>query len=123
MCSFLHNSPPNIHNATQGSQRKSAEGRRVNPANSRFEESEEAELQEQIFVSIKALSRELDPQDRLILRMNFEDNVSVADMARVMGLNQRRLYGQRDRILIRLRRGLESKGFSHYSVMRILGEN
>ena len=34
----------------------------------------------------------LTPEERLILKMRFEDSVPVADIARALHLNQKRLY-------------------------------
>lgn len=50
------------------------------------------------------------PEDRLILRMLYLDGLSVADVARGLGLEQKRLYRRRDSLLRELRRELEATG-------------
>lgn len=55
--------------------------------------------------------RALPPQDRLILKMRFESNLSVADIATAMKLEQKPLYRRIDRLLLGLRKTLEEKGF------------
>ena len=51
------------------------------------------------------------PEERLILRMRFDD-VPVADIARALHLNQKRLYRTIERLLAQLRKRLESDGIS-----------
>jgi RNA polymerase sigma factor (sigma-70 family) len=46
--------------------------------------------------------RTLDSQDHLILTLHFRDGLSVADVARVLGLPAKPLYRRLDRILARL---------------------
>ena len=52
---------------------------------------------------LEAALRELDPEDRLLIRLRFEDGVSVADMARELGLDQKSLYRRLERLLADLR--------------------
>ncbi len=82
--------------------------------------AERARLQEDILKATREASSELEDQDQLILRMNFEDGVSVAVIARVLGLDQKQLYRRRQRILGSLRRGLEKRGFRRRDVSEIL---
>ena len=56
-------------------------------------------------------SESLTPEERLILRMRFDD-ISVADIARALHLNQKRLYRTIDRLLAELRTRLEADGIS-----------
>ena len=52
----------------------------------------------------------LDAEDRLILRMRFEDDFTVADVARALSLPQKPLYRRIDALKRRLRRELEARG-------------
>jgi energy-coupling factor transporter ATP-binding protein EcfA2 len=52
----------------------------------------------------------LAPVEQVILRMRFEDSVPVADIARTLHLNQKRLYRTIEQLLATLRRGLEAEG-------------
>jgi RNA polymerase sigma factor for flagellar operon FliA len=52
----------------------------------------------------------LPAMDRLILRMRYDDRMPVADIARVLHLDQRRLYRTIDRIVARLRKAMAADG-------------
>ena len=54
----------------------------------------------------------LAPQDRLVLRMRFEDGCSVADIARALQLEQKPLYRRLERMLGELREALEAAGLT-----------
>src|SRR5262249_20940429 len=54
----------------------------------------------------------LEPEDRLILRMRFEDSMSVADIARGLHRDQKRLYRTIERLFATLRERLEADGIS-----------
>jgi RNA polymerase sigma factor (sigma-70 family) len=57
-----------------------------------------------------ALGR-LDVSERLILRLRFEDGLSVPEIARVLGFDSPfKVYRQLDKLLMSIRRDLESKG-------------
>ena len=64
----------------------------------------------------------LAPEDQLILKMRFEDAVPVADIARALHLNQKRLYRTIERLLAQIGDQLESEGISRTDV-RELFEN
>lgn len=52
------------------------------------------------------------PMDHLVLRLRFEDDVSVADIARLHALDQKALYRRLDKMMDELRAGLERHGVS-----------
>jgi len=52
----------------------------------------------------------LSPTERLILKMRFEDSIAVADIARALHLNQKRLYRTIEQLLVTLRKGLAAEG-------------
>ena len=60
--------------------------------------------------ALRSLMEELPPEDSLILRMRFWTNMSVADVARVLHVEQKPLYRRIEGIQSRLRRALESRG-------------
>jgi RNA polymerase sigma factor for flagellar operon FliA len=59
-------------------------------------------------------------QDRLVLRMRFEDGRTVADIASALHLDQKTLYRRFDRLLRQLRTGLESAGIGESAWRDIL---
>jgi RNA polymerase sigma factor (sigma-70 family) len=62
----------------------------------------------------------LQPQERLILRMHYESNMSVASIARALHMDQRQLYREIKQLLERLRTHLESAGISREDVVTLL---
>lgn len=69
----------------------------------------------------KALAA-LPPQDRLILRMRFEDGFSWAQIARALQLEQKPLYRRVERVLTQLRAWLEASGLTAATAGEILQE-
>jgi RNA polymerase sigma factor (sigma-70 family) len=61
----------------------------------------------------------LRPEERLILRMKFDD-MPVADIARALHLNQKRLYRTIELLLTALRTTLEAEGFAHEEIRALL---
>lgn len=64
--------------------------------------------------------RELPPDDRLILRMRFEDDVSVAAISRALSLDQKQLYRRMEYILAKVRAMLEKDGIEWPEVAQML---
>jgi RNA polymerase sigma factor (sigma-70 family) len=60
--------------------------------------------------ALERVTAQLAHQDRVILRMRFEDGFSVADIARALHLDQKSLYRRLDGLMGRLRRDLEALG-------------
>ena len=69
----------------------------------------DAEAERVVAVLEEALEG-LEAEDRLILRMRFEDDFTVADIARALHLEQKPLYPRIERLKRDLRRELESRG-------------
>jgi RNA polymerase sigma factor for flagellar operon FliA len=84
-------------------------------------ETEEARMLARLIrQAVASTVGDLDPSDRLILRMRFEDGISVADIARALGLEQKPLYRRIDRLLDRLRSALAGQGVSGPAVVDLL---
>lgn len=60
---------------------------------------------------LAGLLRSLPAQDRVILRMRFEDGQTIASIAAALRLETKKLYGRVDRLLARLRLALVAHGF------------
>jgi DNA-directed RNA polymerase specialized sigma24 family protein len=52
----------------------------------------------------------LDAEDRLVLKMRFESDFMIADIARTLNLPAKPLYRRIEKLLRTLRRGLERRG-------------
>ena len=60
--------------------------------------------------------------DRLILKMRFEDRVSVADIARALSLDQRRLYRTIEGLLETIGTSLRAEGISAHDIEEIFAD-
>jgi RNA polymerase sigma factor (sigma-70 family) len=74
--------------------------------------AEQGFLARRVQAALERARQVLSPDERLILRMRFEDAVPVADIARALHLNQKRLYRTIERLLTTLRERLEADGVS-----------
>ncbi len=63
---------------------------------------------------------QLEPSDRLLVRLRFYDGLSVAEIARAQGVEQKPLYRRLERCLATLRRALTSSGFRETEITEIL---
>lgn len=86
--------------------------------------------QQQAVIAARAASRalqvaveELPAQDQLILRMRFEDEASVVDIASALHLEVKPLYRRLERVLLQLRSSLEQRGLTSDEVALILDES
>ena len=62
----------------------------------------------------------LQPEERMIVRMNLADGRSVADVARALKLDQQGLYRRVNRLREQLRKALEGQGVSRTDVRELL---
>jgi RNA polymerase sigma factor for flagellar operon FliA len=62
----------------------------------------------------------IPPEDRLALRLRFWEGLSIADIARKLGVPQKPLYRRLDRALLQLRIQLERSGMTKESVRELL---
>ena len=69
-------------------------------------------LAKRVRVALERAKQALEPEERLILKMRFEDAVPVADIARALHLNQKRLYRTIERLLASIGERLEAEGVS-----------
>lgn len=67
-----------------------------------------------------AAVRTLTPRDRLVLRMKFQDGLTIADIAEALHCDARPLYRQVTRVLRHLRTALEAAGFDAADAERII---
>ena len=69
---------------------------------------------------IERALQSLDPEDHIVLKMHYFDGVTVADIARTLQVDQRRLYGRIDSCKKRLRSLLEQRGVDREMVAAFL---
>ena len=75
---------------------------------------------EKAAAELKAALAELSPQDRLILRMRYQDSFTIADIAAFFRVDPKPLYRRIEGILGKLRGRLEEAGVSGEEVSRVL---
>jgi RNA polymerase sigma factor for flagellar operon FliA len=80
-----------------------------------------AALSERIHARLVVALDRLAPQQRLICKLRFEDELTIAEVARGLGLDQKRLYRDVDRIKATLRAWLEADGVSAEDIRAVLG--
>jgi RNA polymerase sigma factor for flagellar operon FliA len=82
--------------------------------------ADEAARFERVKARLAELLSGLSPADRLVLQLRFEQNMKVADIARLLHTDQKRLYRRIDDMLEQLRIILESEGLDVTAVRAML---
>ena len=75
-----------------------------------IEQAERQALAEKTFVALRRALHRLSARDRIVLRLHVESGLSVADVARALGEEQKALYRRRDGLYKQLRQDLETEG-------------
>lgn len=65
--------------------------------------------------------KDLEEKDRLLLQLHFESNMQLAQIARVLGIDQKPLYRRRNQMLGELRARIESSRISAADVADLFG--
>jgi len=78
--------------------------------------AEQGFLARRVQTALERAQQLLTAEERLIVRMRFADSMPVADIARTLHLNQKRLYRTIDRLLTTLRARLEADGVSREEI-------
>jgi RNA polymerase sigma factor for flagellar operon FliA len=99
------------------SSRQAIEGHDREPSHasgglSAIEQAERRALAEKTFVALRRALHRLAARDRVVLRLHVETGLSVADVARALGEEQKALYRRRDALYKQLRVDLETEGVS-----------
>jgi RNA polymerase sigma factor for flagellar operon FliA len=84
--------------------------------------SEEAGQLSDAVSGLDAAMKSLSTRDRLLLQLRFADDLPVAAIARLLRLDQKWLYRRYARLLVGLRRRLESHGVTGRNVVPLIGE-
>jgi RNA polymerase sigma factor (sigma-70 family) len=95
----------------------------VDPAvDERIDGERRAALAMRTGAALKAALEELNPQDRLLLKMHFEYNLPLSKIAKVLQVEQKPLYRRKDQALALLGRELARQGLRREDIVDILGE-
>ena len=80
------------------------------PVDDVLTEQERTATAARVGVALKSAMSGLEPQDRLILALRFEDGRSIVEVARMLHLDQKALYRRLDRVMKALRGALHAEG-------------
>jgi RNA polymerase sigma factor (sigma-70 family) len=84
---------------------------------------ERRRLSAQVANILRRVLASLDDHDRLALQLRFETNMTVATIARILGVDQKPLYRRMESLLRRIRQELEDAGIKARDVDEIIGSN
>jgi RNA polymerase sigma factor (sigma-70 family) len=73
--------------------------------------------------ALAASLAELGDEDRVVLRLRFQDGLKVPRIAQILGTDAKALYRRCDRLLEQLRGILERRGVAGSAVLECLGED
>jgi RNA polymerase sigma factor (sigma-70 family) len=80
-------------------------------------------LAKRVMASLARARQSLEPMDRLILKMRFEQRVPVAEIARALGIEQRPLYRTFERIAGVLRMRMAADGIARKDIDPLLADD
>ena len=86
------------------------------PPDSTVENAQREFRVRQMGVALKRALATLSAEERLILRLRFRESLTVAQIAKTLQMNQKRLYRRCDRLLAGLQKSLQGEGFSMLDV-------
>jgi RNA polymerase sigma factor for flagellar operon FliA len=85
-------------------------------------EAEAGALRERSEAAVQRALSTLEPEDRVVVKMRFWEGLTVAEVARGLGVPQKPLYRRLERAMARLRGELEREGVSRERVRELLDE-
>ena len=91
-------------------------------ADADVERSERMQMAQRVSAALKRLMERLEPQERLILALKFVDGHSVADIAAMLSIDQKRLYRRLEQLLRQLRDGLHAEGIQADQALTIFDD-
>lgn len=86
----------------------------------RIKEFEEAPLVARLHEKLLALLRALPAEDRLLLKLHFQDGFTIAAISLLLRIPQKQLYPRRDNCLKKLRRAFQEDGLGFEEVRELL---
>ena len=77
-------------------------------------------LDPEAIAALRAALEQLPPEEQVIMRMRFWDDISVADIARTLRVDQKPLYRRIESIQSRMRSTLAARGIDHRRANELL---
>ena len=79
-------------------------------------------LAKRVQTALDRVRQTLSAAERVILKMRFDDGMPVAEIARALHLDQKRLYRTIEHLLVRLRGGLEAEGIDRAEIRALFAD-
>jgi RNA polymerase sigma factor (sigma-70 family) len=92
------------------------------PADANVVRAEHDFLAKRVQTALDRARQALPSEERLILKMRFDDRIPVADIARALHLNQRRLYRTLEQILEQIATSMANEGVSRTDVQALFAD-
>jgi RNA polymerase sigma factor (sigma-70 family) len=92
-------------------------------ADDRLRSQERAAVVRSAREALVACMAELSDEDRVILRLRYQDELTVPRIVHMLGLDQREVYNRCKRLLEKLKGMLERRGIAGSAVTECLGED
>jgi RNA polymerase sigma factor (sigma-70 family) len=73
--------------------------------------------------TVRETLEQLPMDERMLIRFRFQSNLAISEIARVMGVEQRPLYRQLERVLRKLRDALTRAGIDARTAADLIGSN
>lgn len=86
-----------------------------------LEEEEHRTRASAVAAALAAAVEGLDPQDRLILKMRYQDNLQFARIAALLKIEAKPFYRRKEQVLRTLRRALEERGIRREDIEVLTG--
>jgi RNA polymerase sigma factor for flagellar operon FliA len=99
------------------------EGQDDSRADDRVMEAEADSRRAKIVRTLDAAMRQLEPEERMIVKLRYAEGHTLADVARTLRLDQKPLYRRAPRLLARLLELLESAGLRQDDVRGLLHDD
>ena len=90
-------------------------------AGERVETSERERAARCCMAALDHALADFDSEDKLILQLRFERSLTVPEIAKVVSLDQKKIYKRLDKLLSVLRRALEAAGVGRADVESLMG--
>ena len=87
---------------------------------SAVERAERQILADRAFLCIRRSLQRMPPRDRILLRLHFEEGMTVAQIAKLRAEEQKLLYRRKDAILAQLRADLTADGLTREEILELL---
>jgi RNA polymerase sigma factor (sigma-70 family) len=95
----------------------------MDSADDRVQQRDRVRNAQLVTAALDTLIGQMSAEDGLVLQMRFWQGMRVPDIARSLGIEQKKLYKRLDRLFMELRRSLENAGIDNSVVVDIISHS